>query len=62
MNSDDLTNKKTMTKTNTMAMPFREHSQRAVLETCDLRLDTLDTDFILTIENINIYNYIVTFE
>ena len=46
----DLTNKKTMTKTNTitktktktmtMTMTFREHSQRAVLDTCDLRLDT----------------------
>ena len=48
MSRDDLTNKKTMTKTNTMiktkTVTFREHSQRAVLdsrlETCDLRLDT----------------------
>ena len=48
MNSDDLTNKKTMTKTNTMTktktktmtMTFREHSQRSVLDTFDLRLDT----------------------
>ena len=46
MNSDDLTNKKTMTKTNTitktktMTMTFRDHSQRSVQDTCDLRLDT----------------------
>ena len=42
MNSDDLTNKKTMTKTKTktMTMTFREHSQRSVLDTFDLRLDT----------------------
>ena len=46
MSSHDLTNKKTMTKTNTMkntktktmTKTFREHLQRAVLETCDLRL------------------------
>ena len=25
---------------------FRQHHQRAVLETCSLRLDTWDTDFI----------------
>ena len=42
MNSDDLTNKKTMTKTNTMTktktmtMTFREHPQRVTLEACDL--------------------------
>ena len=42
--SDEETLKKTMTKTNTMTntktKTFREHPQRAVLETCDLRLDT----------------------
>ena len=34
----DLTNKKTVTKTKTMAMAntLREHLQRAILETCDL--------------------------
>ena len=36
----DLTNKNTMTKTNTKTMTktntFREHLQRATLETCDL--------------------------
>ena len=40
----DMTNKMTMTKTNAMkntkTKTFREHPQRAVLETCDLRLDT----------------------
>ena len=35
-----------MTKTKTMTMTFREHSQRSVLDTCDLRLDTWDTDYI----------------
>ena len=30
--------------------------------TCDLRLDTWDTDYILTINNNNINNYIVTLE
>ena len=35
----------TNTKTKTMTYTFREHPQRA-LETCDLRLDTSDTDFI----------------
>ena len=34
--------KKTMTKT----MRFGEHPQRAILETCDLALDTWDTDYI----------------
>ena len=27
-------------------MAFREHTQRAILEICDLRLDTWDTDYI----------------
>ena len=39
------TKTKTKTKTKTMTYTFREQPQRA-LETCDLRLDTLDTDFI----------------
>ena len=52
MSSHDLTEKKTKT--------FREHPQRAVLETCDLRLDSLIT--FLTIENNNINIYIVTLE
>ena len=29
-----------------MTETFREHSQRAILETCDLRLDTCDSDYI----------------
>ena len=32
--------------TMTLPMTFREHPQRAILETCDLRLDTKDTDYI----------------
>ena len=44
MSSHDLTNKKTITKTNTktkiMTKTLREHPQRAIIETCDLRLDT----------------------
>ena len=32
--------------TMTMTMTLREHPQRAILETCDLRLDTCDTDYI----------------
>ena len=39
-----------------------QHPQRALLETCGLRLDTWDTDYILTINNNNINNYIVTLE
>jgi carbohydrate-binding DOMON domain-containing protein len=47
MRRPGLTNKKTMTNTNTMTKAktktmtktFREHPQRAILETCDLRLD-----------------------
>ena len=31
-----MTKTKTMTKTNTMRNTFREHPQRAPLETCDL--------------------------
>ena len=45
------TNTKTKTKTKTMTKTttFREHLQRAILETCDI----WDTDKILTIENLN---------
>ena len=43
--TNTMTNTKTKTKTKTMTYTFREHPQRA-LETCDLRLDTLDTDYI----------------
>ena len=52
MSSHDLTNKKTILKTNTMkktktmTKAFREHPERAVLDTCDLRLNTWDTDYI----------------
>ena len=47
MRRQDMTKKITKSKTNTKTMTytFREHPQRA-LETCDLRLDTWDTDFI----------------
>ena len=40
------TNTMTNTKTKTMIKTFREHPQRTVQETCDLKLDTCDTDFI----------------
>ena len=30
----------------TKTMTFREHPQRVTLKTCDLRLDTWDTDYI----------------
>ena len=36
----------TNTKTKTMIKTFREHPQKTVQETCDLTLDTCDTDFI----------------
>ena len=36
MRKHNLINKKTTTKTNTMTNTFREHLQRAILETCDL--------------------------
>ena len=58
MRGHDLTNEETkticvmgtqdLTKIYNMTMTFREHLQRAILETCDLRLDT---DAFLTIEN-----------
>ena len=44
----------------TLAMTFREHPQRAILEIYDLTLETLIT--FLTIENNNMNKYIVTFE
>ena len=36
----------TTKKTMTMTMTLREHPQRAILESCDLRLNTWDTDYI----------------
>ena len=39
-------NDKYKDKDNDNDKEFREHHQRAVLETCSLRLDIWDTDFI----------------
>ena len=39
-NTKTKTKTKTNTKTKTMTYTFREHPQRAILETFDLRLDT----------------------
>ena len=45
-----------------MTMTFGKHPQGAILETCDLRLDTWDTDYISDNSDNNINIYIVTLE